>query len=263
MAKFLFIFLPYASVAIFFGGVVYRFLKWGKTPVPLRIVTTPAPKTRGGVIIRLAGDLLWFPSLFKADKVLWAGGLLFHALLWLVLLSHLRFFFYPVPAWVAVLQTAGLYAGYLIPLPLALLLARRLTQERILYISILADFFALFLLLILTVSGVLMELFFRTYVVDVKALVLGLVHFQPVIPEVHWLFGLHFLAVMVLLIYFPFSKLMHAGGFFLSPARNQRANFSERFVNPWDVAVSYNSLNLSTPEKYRETLAGAKEGAKS
>ncbi len=260
--EFLFIFLPYISVGIFIVGVLYRIWRWAKAPVPLRIVTTPAPKTRAGVIWRLIGDVLWFPSLFKGDKPLWAGGILFHTLLWLVILRHLRFFLYPVPGWVAELQTAGLYAGYLVPVPLTFLLARRLVIDRVLYISILGDFFALFLLLAITVSGILLEVFFRTYVVDVKALILGLIHLQPRIPEAGWPFSLHFLLVMVLLIYFPFSKLMHSGGLFFSPAHNQRANFRERFNNPWDFPVSYNALNLSTPEKYREILAGGGEGKK-
>jgi nitrate reductase gamma subunit len=261
-SKLLFIVLPYLSLGIFLAGVFYRFWVWGRTPVPLRIVTTPAPRTRGGVALRLVGDALWFPSLYKGDKVLWAAGLSFHLLLWLVLLRHLRYFLFPIPGWVEGIQTVGLYAGYLIPIPLALLLARRLVAERNLYISILGDYFSLLLLLAITITGVLLGLFFRTYLVDVKAMIQGLVHFQPVLLPVHWLFGLHFLLVMVLLVYFPFSKLMHSGGFFLSPTRNQRANFERRFVNPWDFPVAYNPLNLSAPEKYRESLAASKEGRK-
>ncbi len=261
-AKFFFIFLPYLSAGIFLAGVLYRFWVWGRTPVPLRIVTTPAPRTRAGVAMRLMGDALWFPSLFKADRVLWAAGVSFHLLLWLVLLRHLRYFLYPIPGWVEGIQTVGLYAGYLIPIPLALLVARRLTGERTLYVSILGDYFSVFLLLSMTVSGLLLKLVFRTYLVDVKAMVQGLIHFQPVTPEVHWLFGLHFLLVMVLLIYFPFSKLMHSGGLFLSPTRNQRANFERPFVNPWDVSVAYNAMNLSTPEKYRDGLGEPREGSK-
>jgi len=257
-AQFLFVFLPYISVGIFLVGILYRFWRWAKTPVPLRIVTPPAPNTRLGVAWRLVGDALWFPNLLKADKLLWVGGFLLHALLWLVMLRHLRFFLYPVPEWVGAVQTLGLYSGYLIPLPLAFLLARRLLIDRALYISILGDYFALLLLLAVTVSGVLLELFFRTYVVDVKALVISLIHFQPQVPDAHWLFVLHFLLVMALLIYFPFGKLMHSGGLFLSPTRNQRANFQERFVNPWDFPVSYNPLNLSPPEKYRQTLGEVK-----
>jgi len=261
-AKLLYVYLPYISAVVFIIGAGYRIWLWGKTPVPLRIVTTPAPKTRGGVLWRVMGDALWFPSLFKGDKILWLGGILFHAFLWLVILRHLRYFLYPIPGWVEGLQTIGLYAGYLIPLPLALLLVRRLVTERNLYISILGDYFALVLLLGITISGVLLLLFFRTYVVDVKDMVLGLVHFDPRVSEPHWLFGLHFFLVMVLLIYFPFSKLMHSGGIFFSPTRNQRALFEKRFVNPWDYPVSYNPNNLFPPDKYSQELAGSREGKK-
>ena len=260
--QFLFLVLPYISVGVFLLGVCYRFYIWLKTPVPLRIVMTPGPRTRTGVVLRILGDLLWFPNLFKGDKPLWAAGLIFHGFLWLVLLRHLRYFLYPVPGWVEGIQTLGLYAGYFLPLSLAFLLARRLVTERNLYISILGDYFALFLLLGLSVSGILLGVFFRTYIVDVKALALGLVHFKPVLAEFHWLFALHFLLVLILLIYFPFSKLMHAGGVFVSPTRNQRANFEKRFVNPWDFPVAYNSENLFPPEKYKEMLKECSSGGK-
>jgi nitrate reductase gamma subunit len=163
---------------------------------------------------------------------------------------------------VVAIQPLGLYAGYLIPFPLAFLLTRRLVMERNLYISILGDFFALFLIMAIAMSGILLEVFFRTYVVDVKALILGLVYFQPLVPEISWLFALHFLLVMVLMIYFPFGKLMHAGGLFFSPTRNQRANWEQRFVNPWDFPVSYNPQNLFPPEKYQPSPAGPGEGKK-
>ncbi|MCX5907555.1 MAG: respiratory nitrate reductase subunit gamma, partial [Deltaproteobacteria bacterium] len=162
---------------------------------------------------------------------------------------------YPLPEWVVALQTVGLYAGYFIPIPLAVLLIRRLVMERVLYVSILGDYFALLLLLAITVSGTLLRAFFKTYLIEVKALVVGLLHFAPVVPEFHWLFGLHFLLVMALLIYFPLGKLMHSGGLFLSPTHNQRSNFKKRFVNPWDFPVAYNPQNLFPPEKYSQSLA--------
>ena len=257
---FIFIVLPDICLGIFLLGVGMRFWLWIRTPQPLRIVITPAPKTRLGVIWRLIGDLLWFPNLFKSDKLLWVAGLLFHLALWIVLLRHLRYFLFPMPKWVEGIQTLGLYVGYIIPLPLVFLLARRLTIDRLLYISIWGDYFALFLLLNITVSGILLQVFFRTYVIDVKALILGLIHFQPKIYHLHWLFTLHFLSVMTLLTYFPFSKLLHAGGFLLSPTRYQRERFEERFINPWDYPVAYSPENLSTPEKYAQTLSGTGEG---
>jgi nitrate reductase gamma subunit len=260
--KFLFLFLPYLSAAVFLIGFLWRFFVWGRVPVPLRVVMTPAPKTRVGVLWRLIGDALSFSNLFKGDRFLWATGLAFHLLLWLVLFRHFRYFLYPVPGWVEGLQTPGLYAGYLIPVPLALLLARRLVDEKALYISILGDYSSLLLLLAITLSGTLLGAFSRTYLVEVKAYALSLIHFQPFIPQAHWLFGLHFFMVLVLLMYFPFSKLMHSGGLFLSPTRNQRANFETRFVNPWDFPVAYNPQNLWPPEKYQQELAQGKEGKK-
>lgn len=260
--KFLFPILAYLSGAIFLGGVIYRFWIWLKSPVPLRIVLTPAPQTRPGVIGRLAGDVLLFPSLLKADLLLWVLGWTFHFLFLLVILRHLRYFFYPVPSWIEALQTPGLYAGYFLPLPLAGLLIRRLISERTLYISILGDYFALFLLLAISLSGLLLSKFFRLYIIEVKAMIIGLIHFQPVSFSAPWLFVLHFILVAILMIYFPFSKLMHSGGIFLSPTHNQRANFEERHINPWDYPVAYNPLNLSPPEKYQQVLAEFKKEKK-
>jgi len=260
MESIAFVYLPYLCIGIFLVGIGMRAFVWLRTPVPLRIVTTPAPKSRLGLIWRFIGDLLWFPSLFKADKLLWGPGLIFHLALWFVLLRHLRYFLYPVPTWVEGLQTLGLYAGYIIPLPVAFLFARRLLLDRVLYISILGDYFALLLLLTITVSGLLLQLFFRTYVIDVKDMILGLIHFQPRIPSVHWLFVVHLLSVLTLSAYFPFSKLLHTVGLLLSPTRYQRANFEKRLVNPWDYPVVYRPENLSTPEKYVQALKGTGEG---
>jgi nitrate reductase gamma subunit len=262
MEAFVFVYLPYLCTGIFLLGMGMKAFIWLKTPVPLRVVTTPAPRSRLGVIGRLIGDLLWFPNLFNSDKLLWGAGFLFHLALWIVLLRHLRYFLYPVPLGVKEIQTLGLYAGYLIPLPVAFLLARRLLLDRILYISILGDYVALFLLLAITVSGILLQLFFRTYVIDVKDMLLGLIHFQPRISSVHWLFVVHFLSVLTLLTYFPFSKLLHAGGLVFSPTRYERANFEKRSVNPWDYPAVYHPENLSTPEKYAEALKDAREGGR-
>jgi nitrate reductase gamma subunit len=77
----------------------------------------------------------------------------------------------------------------------------------------------------------------HVYLVDVKAFTLGLLTLQPVAPPLHPLFLLHFLLVLALMLYFPFSKLLHAGGIFLSPSRNQPYGVQKRgkrYVNAWD-----------------------------
>ena len=52
----------------------------------------------------------------------------------------------------------------------------------------------------------------------------------------------HLLLVSVLAAYFPFSKLMHIGGVFLSPTRNlANNNRSQRHINPWNYPVKTHS----------------------
>jgi len=54
--------------------------------------------------------------------------------------------------------------------------------------------------------------------------------------------------VSVLFAYFPASKLMHAGGVFLSPTRNMANNTrAKRHVNPWDYDV-----DVHTYEQYED-----------
>jgi nitrate reductase gamma subunit len=73
--------------------------------------------------------------------------------------------------------------------------------------------------------------------VDVKAFLLGLMTLRPVAPPQHPLFLVHFVLVSLLMIYFPFSKLLHAGGIFFSPTRAQPYKIQhggQRYINPWD-----------------------------
>ena len=52
-----------------------------------------------------------------------------------------------------------------------------------------------------------------------------------------WYF-VHVFLVSVLFVYFPFSKLLHAPGVFLSPTRNlANSNRARRHVNPWNPEV--------------------------
>jgi nitrate reductase gamma subunit len=74
----------------------------------------------------------------------------------------------------------------------------------------------------------------RTNLVDVKAFILGLVTFSPTQMPDSTMFLIHFSLILVLLVYFPFSKLMHAWGVLISPTRAQVDNPREvRHVTPW------------------------------
>ena len=66
-----------------------------------------------------------------------------------------------------------------------------------------------------------MRHFFPADLLQVKNLALGWVTFAPAVPKgVGPVFYIHLCFVFTLLAWFPFSKLMHMGGIFLSPTRN-------------------------------------------
>ena len=233
-ATILFALLYYAAAALCIGGLAYRVWDYARTPAPLKIPTTPAPLTRGGVALRLAREVALFESLFKSNLWIWLFGWTFHVALLLVLVRHLRYFTEPVWPWVAWLQPFGLYAGFAMVAGLAGLWARRFLVERVRYISTLSDHLMLALLVGIGASGLLMKFVHHTDIVAVKAFFLGLLRFDWQPLPAHPGLYVHLLLVALLMALFPFSKLLHAPGIFFSPTRNQTDDPREaRHVAPW------------------------------
>ncbi len=230
----LFAALFYVAGIVLLGGLAWRIADYWRTPVPLKIPTTPAPRTTGGVVLRMMREVLLFESLFKSNLWIWIFGALFHFSLALVLMRHLRYFTDPVWSWVALIQPFGMYAGFAMAAGLAGLWARRIFVERIRYISTPSDHLMLVLLLAIGLSGLSLRFLDHTDIVAVKAFILGVLRFdlQP-LPESNLLYA-HLGLVAALAIIFPFSKLLHAPGVFFSPSRNQADNSREqRHLAPW------------------------------
>ncbi len=220
--------LSYVATAVLVGGLGLRVWEYARAPAPLKIPTTPAPVTRGGVALRLMRETVFFESLFKANKWIWLFGWVFHAALLVVLLRHLRYFAQPVWEWVALIQPFGVYAGFAMVAALVGLWVRRLLVPRIRYISAPSDHLMLGLLVSIGASGLLMNYVARADIVALKSFFLGLMWFdwQPMPPDPVLL--VHLGLVAALMIIFPFSKLVHAVGLFFSPTRNQVDNPRER-----------------------------------
>jgi nitrate reductase gamma subunit len=117
------------------------------------------------------------------------------------------------------------------------------------YISLPADYFPLFLILALATTGILMRYFIRVDLLKVKELAMNLVSLHPAVPEgIGVMFFIHFFLVCTLFAYFPFSKLMHLGGVFLSPTRNlPNDSRMTRHINPWNYPVK-----VHTYEEYED-----------
>ncbi len=226
--------LFYVATVVLLAFTAYKIWGYAKTPAPLKIPTTPAPTTRLGVVFRMVKELTIFESLFKSSKWTWLFGWMFHFGLLLVLLRHLRYFTDPVWAWVVFLQPFGKYAAFMMLAGLAGLWARRILVDRVRYISAPSDHLMLLLLIAIGVTGALMTFVDHTDIVSLKAFILGLMVFNWSPMPNDLVLIVHLSLVILLMIIFPFSKLLHAPGVFFSPTRNQVDNPREkRHVADW------------------------------
>ena len=228
----------------------------------------------------MALEVLLFRSLFRntqvsltaakrlvygSSKYLWLGALAFHWAFLFIFLRHLRFFLEPPPGFLHILEYWDGFLQLTAPTlfmtdvvivgALLYLLGRRIANPLVRYISLPADYFALFVLLGVAISGISMRYFTKVDLVAVKELCMGLVTLQPVLPEgLGMPFFIHVFFVSVLFAYFPFSKLMHMGGVFLSPTRNlANNNRMRRHINPWNAPVEVHTYK-EWEEEFRDKL---------
>lgn len=216
--------LIYGAAAVFVAGLCQRLWVFMATPAPLHIPTTPAPTTRAGVVVRLLHEAVFFRSLFHSNKWIWLFGWAFHVALLVVLASHLRYFVEPVWAWLGLVHQIGSYAGMAMVAALAALWARRFLVPRIAAVSGWSDHLAIALLIGIAASGLLMKFVARTDIVAVKAFSLGLVYFDWRPLPLDFALIIHLTLVALLLIVFPFSKLLHGVALFINPTRSQPDN---------------------------------------
>jgi nitrate reductase gamma subunit len=289
------IFISYMAVLLFVVGFIYRVLKWASSPVPFHIPTVSgqqkslpwikadsidSPSTTGGVVKRLALDILLFRSLLKNEKVeleaphrllfrtstlLWLGAMAFHWSFLVIFLRHLRFFLEPVPSVLVILQRLDSILQGLLPIiyisdiilltALAYLFFRRVIYPQVRYISLPSDYFVLLGIAGIVISGILMRLIYKVDLVQVKEWVMAMIRFRPVPPKgVNLLFYIHLFFVSLLVAYFPLSKLMHMPGIFLSPTKNLRnTSRNDRHINPWDHPVKVHSYD-EYEDEFRDAM---------
>jgi nitrate reductase gamma subunit len=248
-----------------------------------------SPHGTMGVIGRMFLEVFLFRSLFRNTRTdlvddgdgkklvyapvqwLWLAGITFHIAFLTIILRHLRFFTEPVPFFVQAIEMGdgafqltlpALYqTDIVIVAALGFLFLRRILSPQLRYISLANDYFPLFLILAIAGTGILMRHVWRVDIVSIKQVAMGLVSFSPasgeVLRAINPLFYAHFFLVSVLVAYFPFSKLMHLGGVFLSPTRNLANNSrEERHVNPWNYDVKVHTYE-AYEDDFREVMKKA------
>ncbi len=215
--------LPYLSWAVFVLGLTWRTGSWLRRPVPVSITLLPGPSSRVGRAAAMASELLGFRSLWRGDRRLWLAAWLTHLALAVVLAGHVagiatlagQFCWLGASAATSVLwsKALGLAGGSGLLVLLAILALRRVTIPELRRLSDPSDYFALALLL--AVAGTGMALRLAGPEVDLAAVrgyLAGLIVLRPVeLPAVPLLVT-HLTLFHILLLYFPFSKLMHVTG---------------------------------------------------
>ncbi len=195
----LFVYFPYVAFVLAVVVTVYRSLY------------------RPFTISSLSSQLL-------ENKKLYWGSISFHWGIVLILLMHLFAVFFPrglrlwnsVPLRLYLLELSGLALGLWCLGGLFILLWRRLSNRRVWMVTTPMDLVVLLLLLLSVVTGVIVATTYRFgsywFIAVFTPYLTSLFVLQPrvgLVAPLPWLIKLHLLNFFVLLVVFPFSRLVH------------------------------------------------------
>jgi len=221
--------LPYIAATVFIGGMAWRLTSWLKTPAPYPITLFPAPTSSIARFGAIGRELLFFSSLRRGDQGLWIWAWLMHISLAMIIAGHIVGIYYLTHQFTLIglseaassslSASLGTVSGVGFFAALVVLFYRRTAIPEVKRLSDPADYFELLLLMTIVVTGMHMRvtsLAEEVNLVDIRTYLGGLLALRPVpIPE-QWIFVSHFFLVNVLLIYLPFSKMVHMAGFFVN-----------------------------------------------
>jgi nitrate reductase gamma subunit len=217
MDQFIFLTLPYVTIFVFAVGLICRIRIWWAKP-RAKAVLFPAAKSNSAVVGRVIEDIVLFGKTFSMSKSLWAMTVLFHLGLLLVVLGHIRtvveigflwrWFNIPGAEIDHVAFAMGMTAGGLVLAGVILLLTRRFTPK-MRTLSIFDDYFVLGMLLVIIMTGLSMRLWMPIDAAIIQHYARGVLTLQPAVEINNILFTWHFFLAQILIMYLPFSKLVH------------------------------------------------------
>jgi nitrate reductase gamma subunit len=219
---------PYIAVIVFFGGLAYQIYRWQqKSPVPAHLSLYPRPESRMGRLGDALLDMFTLKGLFRVNRLLWAGGFIMHIALLILLVGHVRvatdyYFLWNLLKWGetethTLSVVGGVTGGILFMIPLFYLFLRRWGGS-VKWLSTPEDYFVLVLLIGIAMTGNHMRLVLEVDQHAMREFMQGLFKFswRPVPESAGISFVWHFALVQLLMIYFPFGKLLHTIGAILN-----------------------------------------------
>lgn len=222
--------LPYVAWAVLVFAMFRRLAGWFRVPVPFPLTLGPSGRHRGlGRVMALGREAVLFDSLRRGDGRLWWWAWLLHISLVLVIVGHVAGIYYlarqftlaglSAEASSRLSALSGAICGTVFLMALVVLFYRRMAITEVRRLSCVADYFLLVLLLAIAATGMYMRLGDGAVeLAAVRAYAAGLLTLQPIPIPHHWAFIGHVTLVNILLLYLPFSKLIHMVGIFFGRA---------------------------------------------
>jgi nitrate reductase gamma subunit len=215
--------MVYVAVAVFLVGMGYRIYQWLNAPkTRIRTGVFPKKASAGARGLQTVRDALLFPQTLQTDRWMWMFTILFHLGLLGALVGHLRLIHELTPL-ATLLGPEGMdqlsllgggIMGVILMIALAYYLFRRFISP---YkeLSAVGDYMLLILLIAIVVMGNHMRFAGHISAGVYRDYVQSLLAFRPTFPEalaessIKSALVYHVLFANLLLIYFPFSKLVH------------------------------------------------------
>lgn len=231
MSYFIMQIMPYITLVVFTFGVLFRLGRWAGSRIVHNITLAPFPQRNSQVLGIFAAEAIFFRSLFSSDRALWVGAWFMHIALFSVIGGHLTGIYFLGKQFIYIGMSPelskemsallGTSMGLIMFAGLVYLLFRRFTIAKVKEVTGASDYLMLILLLTIVTIGNIMRIFEHQFGLDyapAKDFVAHLIMLQP-LPLDHLaittpFFVLHIFFVQILLMVFPFSKLMHVFGMF-------------------------------------------------
>lgn len=215
--------LVYVAVAIFLVGTVFRVYYWLKVPRSgVKLGIFPQASGRRGRFFQWAKDTFLFPQVLDVDRPMWLFVILLHVGGVAAFVGHLRLIqeFTPLANALGAhgMEQFSLISGGIVGIVLLVsllyLLVRRFKSP---YrdMSTPEDYFLLILILMVVLMGNHLRFFGQVDVEAYRVYIHSLLTFSPEFPTelaesgTRWVLVTHVTLSNLLLIYLPFSKLVH------------------------------------------------------
>jgi len=218
--------MPYIAATIFVGGLIYRVIDWRRSSQKSQSVEHKKSSSILRKIVNLVKgiilEIFLLRRVYRGSFKLWLVTWPTHIAILGMLIGHGRLITEFTPIWNALHFTqsdieafsglTGSIVGVIFIAGLTILLLRRIVVKEIRGISVLDDYLLLVLLLVKGSLGMTMRFIPEAHVSmfqEIRPYFLNMLALNPIPIIANPYFALHLLVVEIILIYLPFSKLIH------------------------------------------------------